>query len=102
MVCDLRLRPRQTPQQRKSDIQKAIEKLTKDIVSGKVKPTMGPNGSVSFKNWAEADRDGITDECALRRILSGNNMMAKMALAQAEQLAGRKFNVNGGFHAHGD
>lgn len=101
MVCDTRLKPRQTIQERKSEVLKAVEQLQKDLISGRAKAKVGPQGAIAFEGWAT--RDGVTDNCAYRRLMSSGSALAKQAIARAEALAGRtvdKSVINSGTHSH--
>jgi len=103
MPCDTYRLPRQTFVERKTEIRKAIDRLEKRLASGAVKPVVGPQGAVSFKNWNEPDRSRVTDACAFRRIMAGNSAMAKLAIQRAETLAGRTVDkqvVAQGIHSH--
>lgn len=103
MVCDTRLKPRQTISERAAEVRQATEALAKAIASGRVKAVVGPQGAVAFQGWDETSRDGITDACAYRRIMATGNAMAKLALQRAEQLAGRGVNkqiIGQGAHSH--
>lgn len=103
MVCDTRLKPRQTIQQRAQEVREAVTRLSAAIASGRVKVRVGPQGAVAFEGWDATSRDGITDNCAYRRIMSTGNAMAQMHIARAEQLAGRSIDkqaVAQGLHTH--
>lgn len=103
MPCDTRLKPKQTIQQRKTEVLKAVEKLQRDLTSGRVKPKISMGGAIAFEGWNELDRDGVTDNCAYRRLLSSGSPLALAAIAKAEALAGRKVDrtvVNSGVHSH--
>lgn len=103
MVCDTRLKPNQTIQQRKAEVLKAVEKLERGLMSGRVKPKISVGGAIAFEGWNDLDRDGVTDNCAYRRIMSSGSALALAALAKAEALAGRKVDrtvVNSGVHSH--
>jgi hypothetical protein len=72
-------------------------------MSGRVKPVVGQNGGIAFSGLSDAERDGVTDACAYRRIMSGTNLLAKQKILQAEQLAGKSVNrqaIGQGLHSH--
>ena len=103
MPCDTKLKPKQTISQRAAEIRAATERLAAALVAGRVKVAIGPRGEIVFQNWDATSRDGITDACAYRRIMSTGSALAKMAIARAEQLAGRTVNkqiIGQGAHSH--
>ncbi len=106
MPCDTRLRPNQTIEQRKQEIRDVVAALAKDLASGKAKAKVGPQGAVAFEGatWDSLrTRSNMTDNCAYRRLMTSGSAAAKMAIAAAEQRAGRAVNkqvVNGGTHSH--
>jgi hypothetical protein len=105
MVCDTRLRAKQTIRERLDEVRRAVAKLSAAIASGRVKVKVGPQGGIAFIGWAEAERDGVSDACAYRKILVEGSALAKAAIARAEQLAGRTVDKQAlaqGWHLHGD
>ncbi len=103
MPCDTRLKPRQTIKQRADEVRKATETIAKALVAGRVKFKVGPQGAVVFEGVGDDERDGVTDACAYRRIMATGSQMAKLAIAKAEQMAGRTVNkqlVGQGVHSH--
>ena len=103
MACDTRLKPKQTLQERAKEVREAVERLATAIATGRVKVKIGPQGAIAFEGWDAVSRDGITDGCAYRRIMATGSAMAKMLIAQAEQMAGRTVNkqaVAQGLHSH--
>ena len=103
MPCDRKLKPRQTISQRIAEIQTAMERLAAALVAGRVQVKIGPTGAPVFTGWEEQSRDGVTDLCAYRRIMASGSVSAKMAIAKAEQMAGRVVNkaaVAAGHHSH--
>ena len=103
MVCDSRLKPKQTIQQRTVEIRRAVTKLSDALATGRVKARVGPQGAIAFEGWSEADRDGVSDACAYRRLLVSGSALAKAAIARAEQIAGRTVDrqiVARGVHTH--
>lgn len=103
MPCDTRLKTGQTISQRKAEVLKAVERLQQALVSGRVKAKVGPQGAIAFDGLTEAERDGVTDACAYRRIMVTGSALAKAAIARAEQLAGRSVDrqvVGQGAHSH--
>ena len=103
MPCDTRLKPRQTIQQRKAEVREAVERLGRGLARGTIKPKIGPQGAITFIGFDGADRDGVTDACAYRRIMQTGSMQAKLAILTAEQSAGRqvdKLALAQGHHSH--
>lgn len=102
MPCDTRLKPRQTIQQRATEVRQAMEKLAQGLATGRVKVVVGPQGAIAFQGF-DQERDGITDACAYRRIMATGSAMARMAIAKAEQMSGRAVNrqvIGQGAHSH--
>lgn len=103
MPCDRKLKPRQTISERKREIEAVVAKLTAGLAAGRIKPVIGPQGAVAFQGLSETDRDGVTDACAYRRLMSSGSALAKVAIERAELLAGRKIDrqaVGIGAHSH--
>lgn len=103
MVCETRIKPRQTLAERKAEIQRRISELDAKLKKRLVTPVVGPQGAITFTGWAEADRDGITDACAYRRLMATGSALARAEIARAAQLAGRAINtqaVASGVHSH--
>jgi hypothetical protein len=103
MPCDTRLKPKQTIQQRIAEVRRAVATLSAALASGRVKVKVGPQGAVAFIGWADAERDGVTDACAFRRLMVEGSALAKAAIARAEQLAGRMVDRTAlaqGWHSH--
>lgn len=102
MACETRLKPRQTAEQRKLEVKKAVQALDLALRMKSVKVVIGPQGAVAFQNW-DNGRDGVTDACAYRMIMTSGSALAKAAIAQAEQLSGRRISqqaVGAGVHSH--
>lgn len=103
MPCDTRLKPRQTIQQRATEVRAAVDRLSKGLSSGKIKPKIGPQGAIAFEGFTDNERDGVTDACAYRRLMVSGSATAKAAIARAEQLSGRTVNrqaLTNGHHSH--
>jgi len=103
MPCDRKLKPRQTISERATEIRTAVERLAAALTAGRVQLKIGPTGAPVFTGWNETDRDGIGDVCAYRRIMAQGSVTAKMAIAKAEQLAGRGVSKDAlaqGHHSH--
>jgi|SRR6185503_3200127 len=103
MPCYTQLAPKQTVQERATEVRKAVETLNKALATGKVRPVVGPQGAVTFVNWNDSDRNRVTDACAYRRIMATGSALAKQQIARAEALAGRSVDrkvVAQGVHSH--
>ena len=104
MPCDRKLKAGQTIQQRKAEVKKAVERISKGLATGRIKPVVGKlNGAIAFANITDAERDGVTDACAYRQIMAGTDTLAKLAIARAEQIAGRSVDkqvIGQGAHSH--
>lgn len=103
MVCDTRLKNGQTISQRKAEVAKATTALEQAIAARRVRVVVGPQGAVAFTGWSDAERDGITDNCAYRRLLATGSALARAEIAKAEAMAGRKVNtqaIGQGIHSH--
>ena len=107
MPCDTRLKTRggrrQTIQERKTEIQKVVERLNKGLTSGAIRVTVSKDGGIAFIGLSTEERDGVTDACAYRRIMATGSVTAKLAIARAEQMAVRTVNktaIAQGLHSH--
>jgi hypothetical protein len=104
MPCERTTKNGQTIQQRAESIRKAVSALDLLIMKKRVRVVVGKQGAVSFlgEEW-EKIRDGISDNCAYRRILVHGSVLARMEITRAEELAGTKVNrqvVAQGVHSH--
>mgnify|MGYP001610290563 CR=1 FL=1 len=71
--------------------------------NGTIKIVISKDGAIAFAGFNEELRDGVSDACAYRRLVVAGSATAKMALARAEILAGRKVDnaqVAAGTHSH--
>jgi hypothetical protein len=103
MPCDSRLKRNQTIQQRADEVRKVLEKVNAKIASRQVRVKVGPQGGVAFIGLTEEERDGVTDACIYRRIMSTGSALAKAAIANAEMVAGRYVDAKAvatGTHSH--
>jgi len=103
MPCDRQLKPKQTLQQRADEVRKMVAKLAAGLISGKIKAKVGPQGAIAFDGITNEDRDGVTDNCAYRRLMIEGSPLARAQIARAEQLAGRNVDrsvVGHGVHSH--
>jgi hypothetical protein len=105
MVCETRLKSRQTVQERLEEIRRAVATLSTGLASGRVKALVGPQGAIAFIGLTEAERSDTTDACLYRLLLSTGSRLALQAIAHAEALAGRTIDmqaVAAGVHLHGN
>jgi len=103
MPCDTKLKPKQTIQQRAEEVRRVVARLSEKLAAGFVKPKIGPQGAIAFDGLTAEERDGVTDNCAYRRIMATGSALARAAIARAEQLSGRTVNkqvVGHGTHSH--
>lgn len=103
MPCDTVLKPRQTIQQRASEVRRAVSKLDWLIKTRRAQARVGPQGAITFVGLNNEDRDGVTDSCLYRRLMATGSGLAKAEIARAEALAGRKVDrkvVAAGVHSH--
>lgn len=103
MPCDTRLKAGQTISDRKAEILRTVEAVSRGLVAGRIKAKVGPQGAIAFEGVAAAERNDVTDACIYRRIMATGSALAKQQIARAEQLAGRTVSreaVNGGYHSH--
>lgn len=103
MPCDRKLKSGQTIQQRADEVRKVVDRLQQGLASGRVKAKVGPQGAIAFDGLTEAERDGVTDACAYRRLLLSGSALTRAAIARAEQLAGRSVDkqvIGQGAHSH--
>lgn len=105
MVCDLRLKQGQSISQRADEVRRAVERLSQGLAANRIKVKIGPQGAVAFEGFTDQERDGISDNCAYRRLLVQGSALAKAKISLAEHMAGRKVDktaVAQGYHHHGD
>lgn len=103
MSCDTWQRAYQTITQRKEEVTKAVEALSKGLGRGKIKAKVGPQGAIVFEGWTAEERGRVTDACAYRRIMATGSALARHEIAKAEKLAGRSVDrqiVGQGVHSH--
>jgi hypothetical protein len=104
MVCDTRARVRgQTLTERKAEVKSAVDKLASMLAANRVTAKVGPQGAITFTNWANPERSFVSDACAYRMIMATGSAAAKIAIAKAEALAGRSVNKQAlaqGIHSH--
>jgi hypothetical protein len=106
MACEsFRQTPQQTAQQRKEEIKERLKELERKLKSKMIKLGISPNGAIVFKGWKTADRGGISDACAFRKLSAEGSYEFRKAILEAESQQGRKVNINAinsGEHSHSD
>ena len=101
MPCDTIRQAGETAAERRKKVDEALAKLRKKLAGGEVTLKVGPQGAVGIVGWSAADRNGVTDVCALRAV--GSTFEVRQALMKAEAAAGRKVDrrmVAAGVHSH--
>ncbi len=89
--------------QRARDIKIALARLEQYLKTGKVQLGVGTNGAIVFKGWESAERNGVSDVCAYRKLAIAGSWELKQAQARAELMSGRKVDaklVASGVHSH--
>lgn len=103
MPCDTRLKANQTISQRAEEVRAVTARASQALAAGRVKALVGPQGAIAFTGLSDAERDGVTDACLYRRLMSSGSATARLAVERAEILAGRKVDqktVAIGAHSH--
>jgi len=84
----------------------ALEQLQKSIGRGTVTIVVSKlNGAVAFNGWRAEDREGLSDICAYRALMSSPNMAPELrnALRKAQIMAGTPVStraIASGLHSH--
>jgi hypothetical protein len=105
MACWTRNKPKQTPEERREEVRKTIEKIARGLVDGKYKVVVGKQGAITFTGIPQSERNDVSDACVYRNLMSSGSAMARQQIMRAEQLAGRRVDqkvVAGGVHGHTD
>jgi len=103
MTCWTYVKPQQTKEERKREIQKATANIDRLIAARKVVVKVGPQGAVMFQGIPDDVRDGMADSCVYAGIMAKGSQAAKMAIQRAAQLAGVRVNegaIKAGVHSH--
>lgn len=103
MPCETRLKTGQTIKARVLEVREVVERLARGLARGTMKAVVGPTGGVAFTGLTDAERDGVTDACAYRRLLATGSPLAIQAIQKAEAAAGRtvdRMAVAHGHHSH--
>ena len=103
MACDTMRSANQTLSERVEEVKEATKTIDKLLAARKIQVKVGPQGAVVFTGIDASVRRGMTDGCILRRLTSSGSAASKMAIARAEQMAGRSVDrkvVAQGTHSH--
>lgn len=103
MVCDMRLKPRQSQEQRREELRKRMNRVQELLAQRKLQVKVGKQGAITFVGLSDEDRDGMTDACIYRSIMRTGSAAAKQAIMRAEQISGVKVNksvLHAGVHSH--
>ena len=103
MPCEGMRNRGQTLKQRIAEVSKIVERVNQMVAAGRVKVRVGLQGAVVFDGLTNEERDGVTDACIYRRMMVSGSALARMKIAQAEQLSGRMVDrrvIAQGVHSH--
>lgn len=103
MPCETMRKQGQTLSERVAEVKKRVTRVDELIAARRVQVKVGPQGAVVFTGIETTDRDGMTDACIYRMLSRSGSAQARMALARAEQLAGRSVDrkvIGQGIHSH--
>lgn len=104
MACEASRRRGQSLATRILEVKQIVKDVDSLIASKKIKVVVDKRtGAVAFQGLDDTIRDGATDACIVRRLMSTGSSLTKMAILQAEQLAGRsidKQTLAAGVHSH--
>jgi hypothetical protein len=105
VACETRLQNKnQTLSERKTQVKEIVAFTDELIRKSKVKIVVDKRtGAVAFSGMTDAERGGVSDACTYRMIMATGSVLAKQAIARAEQLAGRSVNrqaLTNGVHSH--
>src|SRR5258706_2750166 len=89
MPCESMRKRNQTLSQRVAEVSKIVERVNQMVASGRIQVKVGSQGAIVFVGIPEEIRDGVTDACIYRRMMVSGSALARMKIAQAEQLSGR-------------
>lgn len=98
MPCDTR--PNLT-EEAKANQRDALARLQAALGAGSASIVISRQGAVAFNGWADAERAGLSDLCAFRRLANAPEL--RKALARAEAKAGMKLDrrmLAAGVHSH--
>jgi len=104
MACDTQPMKGQTLTERKTQVREIIAFTDELIRKGKIKIVVDKRtGAIAFDGMTPQERGNVSDACTYRLIMATGTVLAKQAIARAEQLAGRTVNrqaLAAGHHSH--
>lgn len=104
MSCDTRPMKNQTLSERKTQVKEIIAFTDELIRKGKIKIVVDKkSGAIAFTGMTDSERANVSDACTYRIIMATGSVLAKQAIARAEQLAGRGVSrqaLTQGHHSH--
>lgn len=104
MACDTQPMKGQTLSQRKTQVKEIIAFTDELIRKGKIKIVVDKRtGAIAFDGMTPQERGNVSDACTYRMIMATGSVLAKQAIARAEQLAGRSVSrqaLTAGVHSH--
>lgn len=103
MPCFSTRRRGQSDEVRAREVKKAISEIDQLLAVGRATIVVGFQGAIAFQGIPDSVRDDVSDECVYRELQMSGSVAYKMALAQAEMLAGRAVDqaqMNMGTHSH--
>jgi hypothetical protein len=104
MACDTQPMKGQTLTERKTQVKEIIAFTDELIRKGKIKIVVDKrSGAIAFDGMTPQERGNVSDACTYRMLMVSGSVLAKQAIARAEQLAGRGVNrqaLTNGVHSH--
>jgi hypothetical protein len=97
MACESSRKRGQTLSERVTEVKKAATAIDK-LIAGRNVKVIVRNGAIAFDGIPDATRDGLTDACIYRRIMSTGSYAAKQAIAAAGPVS--KQALAAGIHSH--
>jgi len=98
------MRPSQALELHRDQVREIIAFTDELIRKGKIKIVVDKRtGAIAFDGMTPQERGNVSDACTYRMIMATGTVLAKQAIARAEQLAGRGVNrqaLTGGVHSH--
>ena len=104
MPCESIRQPNQTLAERVIEVKRIIAELDRLIMKKRVNIVVGRQGAIAFvgNEW-ERIRNGVTDACAYRRLVTTGSVLTRTQITRAEEVSGTKVNravVGAGVHSH--
>lgn len=83
MPCDRSLKAGQTLTERVAEVKTIVQKINDLMTKGAVKLKIGPTGAPVLIGLPNEVRDGVSDVCAVRRLMTTGSMKVKAMLSTA-------------------